>query len=487
MMDRLIDRQAAVGLAAALLSIAIAGCASLPADTQPAVLPVTSSWPADAPTPVAGDAIRPTELPWRDYFVQPQLQALIETALANNRDLRIALLRVEEARAAYAIHRSDQFPAIGVGGQAIRARVPGDLNPSGQSLTSGEYRAEVGLSSWELDLWGRVRSLKEAALQQYLATDVAWRAVNASLIAEVANGYLGLRELDERVALARQTVATREETLRIFRRRNAVGSTSALDLTQVETLSLQARALLTQLEKARAAQAHALTVLLGTPVELPPVVDADTQLRDHALFAEIQAGLPADLLTARPDIAAAEHRLAASHASILAARAAFFPRIALTGAWGTASADLDGLFDSGSRAWSFVPTISLPIFDGRRRRAGLELAQVRSEIAVADYEKTVQNAFREVADALSARHWLSQQVEIQRQALDTQTRRVRLAQLRYDSGAAAYLEVLDAQRDLLAAQHQFVQVRRSLLASHIALYVALGGGATEPTSSTSLR
>lgn len=484
MKERLTKRHAGYGLASMALGIALAGCAPLTTRTELPALPIATTWPGDTPQPDASGA-DPVNLHWRDYVAYPPLQALIETALTNNRDLRLALLRVEEARAAYAIQRADQFPSLGIGGQGSRARVPGDLNITGQSVVSGEYAAYVGLSSWELDLWGRVRNLKEAALQEYLAIDHVQRAVRMALIAEVTNAYLSLRELDERIALARQTIASREESYRIFRRRNEVGSTSALELAQVETLLIQARSLGAQLEQARAAQAHALVLLAGTPVELPQM-STDATLRDEAVFAELRVGMPAELLTARPDIVAAEHRLVASHANIHAARAAFFPRIALTGNWGTASAELDGLFDSGSRAWSFVPTISLPIFDGGRRRANLDLAQVRSDMAVANYEKTIQNAFREVADALSARQWLTRQVELQRDSLNAQTRRARLAQLRYDSGAAAYLEVLDAQRDLLNAQQQLVQVRRNLLASHVALYTALGGGSNAgPTLSTS--
>lgn len=295
------------------------------------------------------------------------------------------------------------------------------------------------------------------------------------MITAVAHAYLSQRDYDERIALANQTIASREESYRIFRRRNEMGSTSDLELTQVETLLIQARTLGTQLQQARAAQAHALTQLVGAPIEQLTI--AEPALRDEAIFAALDAGLPSDLLTARPDIIAAERQLAAANANIRAARAAFFPRIALTGNFGTLSAELAGLFESGSRTWVFAPTISLPIFDGGRRRAALDLAEVRSDIAVASYEKTIQNAFREVADALSARQALAQLVEQLRQARDVQDRRARLAQLRYESGAAAYLEVLDAQRNQLEAQQQLVQVRRQLLASQVALYAALGGGA----------
>lgn len=470
-------RMLIMGASATAVVSVLTGC-STHTPPQENVLPVAADWPADARR-AQDQGVSASELAWRDYFADPQLTALIDTALANNRDLRIAVLRVEEARALYGIQRSEQFPTFDVGGQGGRSRVPGDLNLSGNSVVSGNYNAYVGLNSWELDLWGRVRSLKEAALQEYLATETAQRGVQLSLVTAVADAYLGLREFDERIALAREMVATREESYRIFSRRNQVGSVSALDLIQVETLLNQARVLETQLQQARAVQAHALTLLVGSPLDLPALTD--NRLHDEAVFAPLRAGLPSELLTARPDLAAAEHRLRSAQANIHAARAAFFPRIALTGTYGSASAELDGLFESGSRAWTFMPTISLPIFDAGRRRAGVDLAEARRDVAVASYERAIQVAFREVADALSAQQWLTQQVAIQRRNLDTQTRRAHLAQLRYDNGAAAYLEVLDAQRDLLDAQQQLVQVRRALLSTHIELYNALGGGTAVDT------
>jgi len=455
----------------ALSAVALTGCMSLaPAPNTPP-LPAPKVWPSHLES--STDGAHAGELAWQAYFTDPLLQRLIETALENNRDLRLAALRVEEASAAFRIQRSDRFPAVGVGAQGGRARVPGDLNMSGRSHVGGEYRAEVGLSTWELDLWGRVRNLEDAALQTWLATDAARRAVHLALIAQVADGYLGLREIDERVAIARKTVTTREESYRIFRRRVEVGSTSTLDLTQVQTLLNQAQALLTQLEQARATQLHALALLVGAdPGSLP----AKALFDETTVLAELRAGLPSELLVSRPDIISAEHQLRAGDANIGAARAAFLPRIALTGSFGTASSDLNGLFDSGSRAWTFMPTLSMPIFDGGRRRANLELSEVRRDIAVAGYEKTIQTAFREVADALSAKYWLAEQLTIQGANLETQSERARLAQLRYDNGSAAFLEVLDAQRDLLGAQQQLVQARRALLSSQVALYAALGGG-----------
>jgi multidrug efflux system outer membrane protein len=413
---------------------------------------------------------------WRAYFSDPHLQALITGALDNNRDLRIAMGRVEETRALYGIQRAQQFPAIGAQAGADRSRIPADLSMTGEPVQGTQYQVELGLASWEIDFWGRIRNLKEAALENYLASDAARRAAAMALVAQVANSYLSLREMDERLVLARRTIASRTESLRIYTRRVQVGSTSGLDLTQVQTLLTQAQALGAQLEQLRAANAQALTLLVGTPVDLPPRPDSGGE---QLVLNELRPGLPSELLTQRPDIVAAEHQLKASHANIGAARAAFFPSVSLTGSFGTASAELNGLFASGSHAWIFSPTISLPIFDGGLRRNNLSLTEARRDLAVASYEKTVQVAFREVADALSARHWLSEQMTIAGTALSVQTERARLTQLRYESGASAFFEVLDAQRDLLSAEQQLVQVRRALLTSRVSLYAALGGGAMD--------
>ncbi|MGS1009247.1 AdeC/AdeK/OprM family multidrug efflux complex outer membrane factor [Achromobacter anxifer] len=464
---------------AALLTLLAAGCVSMAPDYQRPALPVPAAYTAPAPDAAAASAAAAAEIGWRTYFPDPALQTLISTALDNNRDLRRALLRVEEARALYGIQRADQFPTLGVQADGSRSRVPGDLNLTGQPLVSSQYQVGLGMASWELDFWGRVRSLKDAALQNYLASDAAARAATLSLIAEVADSYLSLRELDERLQLTRETIASREESLRIFRRRFEEGAISKLDLTQVETLWQQAKALGADLEQTRAAQANALELLLGAPLNLPKL---PTRLDDNAVMRELPAGLPSDLLVNRPDIVAAEHRLQAANANIGAARAAFLPTITLTGAFGTASSELDGLFSGGSRAWNFAPSINLPIFDAGRRSANLDLTEARRDQAVAAYEQTIQTAFKDVSDALSARYWLAEQVDVLRATVAAQSERARLAQLRYDHGASPYLEVLDAQRDLLAAQQKLAQTRRALLSSRVRLYAALGGGTQAPAA-----
>jgi multidrug efflux system outer membrane protein len=465
-----------VRLLACLGALSLAGCASLAPPYQAPLLPVDGAYPGAYSGAGSAQGEDAAALAWRDYFADPRLQAMIALALEQNRDLRIAALRVEEARAAYGIARADQFPTLGLGVDGSRTRVPADLNLTRQPLRSDQYQVGLAVSAWELDFWGRVRSLKDAALENMLAGDAARRAVMLTLVAQVADGYLTLRELDERIMLARASVASRAESLRIFTRRFEVGATSKLDLMQVATLLTQAEALAAQLEQARALRAHALVQLTGAPLDLTPGAG---RLEDDFVLRPLRAGLPSHLLLARPDILAAEHQLRAAHANIGAARAAFFPRIALTSSLGSASAELGGLFESGSRAWSLVPRLTLPIFDGGRNQAALDLAGVRRDIAVANYEKSVQNAFREVADVLSARQWLSEQVQVARRALAAQSERARLAKLRYDNGAAPYLEVLDAQRDLLTAEQQLVQVRRALLSSQVGLYAALGGGAKD--------
>jgi multidrug efflux system outer membrane protein len=458
---------------AAALSGLVVGC-SLAPDYRRPELPVTNEYPADAPIPPAAkaDARSAAEVAWREYFSDSQLQAMIAQALEYNRDLRVAALRVLETRAAYQIRRADQFPALDATAGEIRARIPEQINPAGISTTTAIWDVGVSVVGWELDFWGRVRNLKDAALEEFLATDSARRAITVALVAQVADGYFNLRELDERIRIARDTIRTREESLRIFRCRLEVGTANRLEVAQVETLLTQAQTLGAQLGQARAA--HALTLLAGAPPA--GLTDRANLNDDAAILSELRVGLPSDLLQQRPDIVAAEHRLKAANANIGAARAAFFPRITLTGFFGTASPELSSLFDAGTKAWLFMPQITLPIFDGGRRQANLDVAKVRTDAAVAEYERAIQSAFRDVADALSAQQWLGEQIAIQRRAVADQQERARLVQIRYDRGSASFLEVLDAQRDLLTAEQLLVQERRTLLSSRVALYAALGGG-----------
>jgi len=415
-------------------------------------------------------------LGWREFFTDARLRELIAQALENNRDLRIAMRRVEEARSLYGIQRADQFPNISAGGAGEKSRAPADLSLTGHALTSEQYQATLNLSAWELDFWGRVRNLSAAALETYLATDEARRAVVISLVAEVANTYLLERELDELVDIAQSTLATRKESYRIMKRRYEVGAASKLDAVQAEILLNQARADLALLLRRRDQNRNALTLLVGVPPALEP---QPLSRIESGFVSAISVGLPSDLLLNRPDVLAAEHRLKAANANIGAARAAFFPRIVLIGGAGTASAELSGLFGSGSGVWSFAPSLTLPIFEGGRNLANLDLSEARLNLAVANYERTIQGAFREVADALAERRWLTEQIAAQLATLAGQTERARLAGLRYQSGAAPYLEVLDAERERFAAEQALVQTRRALLAGSVNLYAALGGGTAD--------
>lgn len=476
------DKSLSPVLAAAAAALLLAGCASLAPRYEAPAMPVPQHY-AEAAGAGSAQAALPT---WRDYIADPALQAVIEQALANNRDLRLATLRVAEARAAHGIQRADRLPSVGASAGMARIGVPDNLGvglpPSIAAMVPGtltSYSAYVGISSWELDLWGRVRNLSDAALRQYFAAAWARRGAEVSLIAQTASAWLALCETDERLALAQRALDNRAESLHIFSRRVEVGATSRLDLTQVRMLHQQAQVLVAQLEQQRATQQHALDLIVGaaTPVAATARLPAADALRP------LPAGLPSDLLTRRPDIQAAEQQLMAAHAQIGAARAAFLPRIALTAMAGTGSSELGDLFGSGTGAWLFQPSISLPLFTAGRLKNNLNLAEVRRDAAVAQYEKAIQGAFRDVSDALAAQQGLAQQVQVLAAMRATQAERARLSRLRYDNGATRFFEVLDAERDLLATEQQLTQMRRALLASRVALYAALGGGADTPTVS----
>ena len=469
-------------IACAIAAVLLSACASMPPSREAgstAQAAIAADWPSDIGqnTP---EGISPIPA-WETFFTDPRLQDLIRTALANNHDLQLATLRIQEAQAAYRIQRADQLPTIGINADHTRAGIPDAYQPLlGSSVAEGNV-ASVGFSSWELDLWGRVRNLKRAALQNYLATSEAQRAVQISLIEQVANQYLTLCETDERIALTELTIQSRADSFHLFKRRLDVGSISRLQLTQVETLLVQAQAIGAQLKQQRAAQAHALQVLLGTPGDS---LSTTPGALAESTFTPLAPGLPSGLLTQRPDLMAYEHKLQASRANVAAARAAFFPTISLTGLAGSASPDLSNLFDSGTGTWLFRPNLVLPIFDSGRRRANLSLNRARESMAVVGYEKAVQTAFREVSDALSSRTWLTEQVNIQQHGVDVLSERARLATLRYEAGSTAYLDVLDAQRDLLSAQQQLISAQRALATSHVALYAALGGGQPTPNEPT---
>lgn len=455
------------GLAPVAL-LALTGCSMMPAYERPAA-PVAAQWPGTAATSATAAATRPE---WRDYFSDPALRQLIELALGGNRDLRVAVLAIEQARAQYQIRDADRYPTVNLA-------ATGSRTPSGSGGITSAYNAGFSVTAWELDFFGRVASLKEAALAQYLASEEARKAAQISLVAAVASAYLNLLADEELLALTRQTLATREESLKLTRLRFDNGASSELDVRQAESLTEAARVSLAQVTRQRALDENALVLLLGQPLPAGWRASGDTQ---SVTLAELPAGLPSDLLVHRPDIRAAEQQLIAANANIGAARAAFFPRISLTAGVGTASKALSDLFSSGSWGWSLAPQALLPLFDAGRNEAGLASARAGREIAVAQYEKAIQTAFREVADALAGRETLGEQLRAQQAQAEAEAARLRLSDLRYRNGVASYLDLLDAQRALFAARQATVQTRLLRLQNQVALYKTLGGGWSEPVA-----
>ncbi|TCM19890.1 NodT family efflux transporter outer membrane factor (OMF) lipoprotein [Novosphingobium sp. PhB165] len=451
----------------------LSACSFAPAYTQPP-LPVPDRY-AGAPE---GRSI--AALDWQAFFREAQLQVLITQALANSRDIRLAAARVAEARAAWRIEGSSLYPQLDAVGTGTRGRTL--VTGTDQYADIKQVTAQLS-ASWEIDFWGRLRNLRDAAREQYLASEEARRAVATDLVSQVALGYLLEREYEERAELARQSITTREETLRIMRRRYEVGSGNKLDMAQSQVLLAQAQTTMQALDQDREVNRNALALLVGAPVQIAP---GSLGLSGDFPEFTLPPGLPSELLVNRPDVVSAEHQLRAANANIGAARAAFFPNISLTGAYGTSSSALDGLFSGGSAAWSFAPTIVMPIFNAGRLRGNLDVAKARRDQAVATYEQTIQSAFRDVSDALVRRRQLAKQIETTRTLVEAQRERARLAQLRFDNGRSAYLEVLDAQRDLFDAEQALVQLRRAELASVVTLYSALGGGfpANQPFETT---
>ena len=450
-----------------LLAVAaMSACSFIPKYERPEA-PVAAQFPGLQPA-AAADAKPGADIAWREFVGDARLRELIELALANNRDLRVATLNIEQVRAQYQIRRADQFPTVNLA-------ATGNRQPDGTGGITSVYSVGLALSSWEIDFFGRLGSLKEAALAQYLASEEARRAAQTSLVAAVASSWLSLQANDELLALTERTLATREDSLRLSRLRFDNGATSALDLRQAESLTAAARASQAQQRRLRALDLNALTLLVGQapPAALLPIA---TDPATASQLSEVPAGLPSDLLTRRADIRQAEQQLIAANANIGAARAAFFPRISLTASAGTASSSLSGLFRDGSWGFTLAPQALLPIFDAGRNRANLEASNAARDIAVAQYERAIQTAFREVADALAGSATLGDQLSAQQQQEAAEAERFRLAELRYRNGVASFLDVLDAQRSLFATQQSLAQTRLAQQQNQVALYKALGGG-----------
>ncbi|MHB1348605.1 MAG: AdeC/AdeK/OprM family multidrug efflux complex outer membrane factor [Desulfobulbaceae bacterium] len=465
-------------LSCATLAILLTGCASMaPEYSQPAA-PVPAAWP-EGPAyqgKTAGSSESAvTELPWQDFFADEKLRGLIELALANNRDLRVAALNIERARAQYRIQRADQFPKVDASGSFTSQRVPADFSRTGEATTNDEYTVGLGVSSYELDLFGRVQSLKDQALAQYLATEEASRAVRISLIAQVAAGYLNLAADRERLQLARETLAAQESSYQLMQHRFQAGSLSELELRQAQTPVEAARVDVARSISLVAQDENALNLVVGAPV--PAGLQPDALSDVMTAVRDLRPGLPSEVLLQRPDILQAENLLKGYNANIGAARAAFFPRITLTGSAGFGSDELSGLFAAGSDFWLFAPRIELPIFDTGARSAKLKVAETDRDIALASYEKAIQSAFREVADALAQRGTIEEQLAAQQSLTDATAASYQLSQTRYEKGVDSYLTVLDAQRSLYGAQQGLIATRLTRLLNQVTLYKVLGGGA----------
>ena len=486
--------------ASALALLALAGCTSLAPDYARPMLPVPATLNGtNGPNGPEGTALAPETGPmgWQDFLQEPRLRELVALALQNNRDLRVAVLAIEKARAQYGVEQSNRFPAVGATAAGNRTRTADDLNTSGRSPTSSQYSAQLGFSSYEIDFFGRVKNLNEAALQEFLRTTENRRSVQLSLVAEVANAWLTLDADGRRLQLAQDTLRSRQKSYELTQRSHALGAVSGLTLAQTQTTVDTARADVAAFTSQVARDRNALALLAGAPVPaalLPDganpgataspaqaasasasVAPAPSLATPAATLLAVPGDLPSSVLLNRPDVRAAEYTLRGAYASIGAARAAFFPSITLTASAGTASNALSGLFDGGNGTWSFAPQIRLPIFDAGRNRANLQIAETARDTALAQYDKAVQTAFREVADALAERATLAERLQAQQSLQAATLKALQLSEARYRLGADSYLPVLDAQRALYSAQQTLIGLALAEQANRITLYKVLGG------------
>ena len=459
-------------------SLWLSGCTMAPNYVRPAA-PVPEQWGNETKNKTSGDAnSQPIKdlsaIKWQNYFVNPQLQKVIELALKNNRDLRIAALNIEKFRAQYQIKRADLLPTVNVSGSGTVQRLPGSVSSSGQPTISRLYNANLGLSAYELDFFGRVQSLKDQALEQYLATEQARNSVQITLVADVANSFLTLAADRERLKLARETFASQQASYQLIKSRAEAGASSELDLRQAQTSVESARFDVARYTSLVAQDENALSVIIGSsvPADLKPEA-----LTEIVTIKDVEPGLPSELLQKRPDILQAEGTLKAANANIGAARAAFFPKISISTNIGTTSNQLTSLFAPGSAAWLFAPQITIPIFDTGRNTANLKVSEADRDIALAQYEKAIQNAFREVSDAMVLRDNIGEQKSAQQALNVAASESYRLADARYRAGINNYLTVLDSQRSMYTAKQGLISVDLARLANLATLYKVLGGGA----------
>ncbi|WP_321925535.1 efflux transporter outer membrane subunit [Burkholderia sp. BCC1998] len=461
--------------AAACAALALSACSLTPALVKPA-MPAPTAYTAAAAADLHANA---ADLGWRTMFGDRRLQRLIEVALRNNRDLRLAALNVEAAEAQYGIQRSARLPSIDAGASFTRQRTAADpqSNPPLLESTQNRYGVDVGISAFEIDLFGRVKSLSDAAFARYLATDHGRRAVQIALVGAVADAYFAERLAQEQRALAERTLGDWQQSLDLARRLKEAHQASGVDIAQAEGQVASATADLEARTRAVEQARNALRRLLGSepPKDLPDPLPLEQQ----PVMTQLPAGLPSELLFRRPDIQQAEQNLVAANADIGAARAAFFPRLSLTSSIGFLSPAMGSLFAGGQNVWSFAPQVTVPIFQGGRLRSELRLAEVRKASAVAEYERSIQTAFREVADGIAGRETFGRQIEAQTRVVASAERRTDLSNLRYRAGVEGRLELLDSQRQLYAARQALLDLRRSELSNAVALYKALGGGLTD--------
>lgn len=451
------------------LVLALAGCSLAPTYQRPEA-PVPGQWGDGA----LQQGRQVQNLDWQAFIADPTLRQLVGAALDNNRSLRQTLLDIEQARAQFRIQRADRVPGLNAGASGNRQHLPGTLSNDGREGVSSTYQVGLSLPEYEVDLFGRVKSLSDAALEQYLASEEVGRAARIALIAEVSQNYLTLDGAERRLALTRQTLASRENSLALVGQRRSVGTATELDHQEALGLVEQSRAEVEVIVRQQRQAYNALVLLLGSS-EAARAIPAERS-GEPLVLQDIAPGAPSALIERRPDILAAEHRLRARNADIGAARAAFFPRISLTGSFGTASAQMSGLFDGGSRSWSFMPQLSLPLFDAGRNRAGLSLAEARKDSAVAAYEGTIQGAFREVADALAATDTLRREETARRALADTSRATLALAKARYEGGVDNHLRYLDAQRSSYLNEAAFIEASTQRQLALVDLFRALGGG-----------
>lgn len=457
-------------LAAALM---LSGCVSLAPDFERPQAPVAQAWPVDEATK---NAVVLTEglQQWGDFFTDPKLIALIKKGLENNRSLRSAVFAVEQARAQYGVSRSQLFPSIAAVAEETASRTPRSVNSAGRDVTSHVYSASLGMSSYELDLFGRVRNLNEQALQAYFQTEAAQRTVQMTVVAEIAQTWLSLGAAKEQLRLATSTYDSQVESLQLTKKSYELGASSQLDVQQALTTVASAKTAQVQALRAVSQYRNALNVLVGGTVDAS--LEPEGLVENVTKTVSVASNIPSEVLLARPDIASAEAGLRSANANIGVARATFFPNISLTGAFGTTSTELSDLFDGGTRMWSFVPSITLPIFTGGANLQNLRAAEAAQRKAVSDYELAIQTAFQEVADALATEGTVADELKATQELADATAESFRLSEERYRNGMDSYLTVLDSQRSNFSAQQSLISAKLARATSTVMLYKVLGGG-----------